>query len=327
MKALVSEFTQHLAEAIEIAEKAQLTPPEKEIRNIVVLGMGGSGIGGTIAAQALLPDLKIPLLSCKDYVIPGFVSENTLVIVSSYSGNTEETLSALREAEEKTGMIMCITSGGQLKEIAEQKGYGHIIIPGGMPPRAAFGYSFPQIFALLKASGVISMNIREIFENTITLLDNNNESIQSKAFEIANSIRNRITVIYAQSDYEGVSIRFRQQLNENSKKLCWHHSVPEMNHNELVGWREKNDQLAVIFFRNESDLKRNAKRTDLSIGIIKEYCNTVIEIHSKGNSTLERYLYLIHLCDWISIAVAELNEMDPVEIKVIEYLKNELAKP
>jgi len=125
---------------------------------------------------------------------------------------------------------------------------------------------------------------------------------------------------------EAVAVRLRQQLNENSKILCWHHVVPEMNHNELVGWRKENNDLAVIYLRNDDDYQRNQVRININKEIISSYTNTIIEIDSKGASLIERAIYLVHLSDWISFHLATLRGVDPVEIKVIDYLKGELGK-
>ena len=325
MKKLVQAFTNHLKTAIDIAEGFQ-SQNSTSVNNVIVLGMGGSGIGGSIAAQVLSDELEVPVLSCKDYMIPAFVSENTLVIASSYSGNTEETLSALDEAGKKTKNIVCICSGGKIKTIAEEKGYGSIVIPDGIPPRAAFGYSFPQLFAIFNSYGLINWNLRSAFEESISLLIENVASIRSEAQSVAERIKDKISIIYAESAYEGVCIRFRQQLNENSKKLCWHHVYPEMNHNELVGWRNDASDKAVLMLRNDNDHRQNQKRMDLSKEIYGKYNPDIIEIFSKGKNKLERTLYLIHLCDWISIYIAEMNGTDPVEIEVINYFKSELAK-
>ena len=325
MEKLVDAFIDHLKSALEIGEnfKALLSG---EIRNVLVLGMGGSGIGGSIAAQVLSGELKVPVLSCKDYSIPSFVSENTLIIASSYSGNTEETLTALDEARKKTKNIICLCSGGKIEQIAKENSFAHIVIPGGMPPRAALGYSFPQLIRIFNSCELINWDINGVFGNVIALLEAEKENMKKEARKVAGILSDKLPVIYSESGYEGVGIRFRQQLNENSKKLCWHHVFPEMNHNELVGWREESAEKAVVMLRNDSDLPRNQKRMELSKDIFKKYNPEIIEIFSKGSNKLERSLYLIHLCDWISVYIAEINHTDPVEIEVINYFKSELAK-
>jgi glucose/mannose-6-phosphate isomerase len=122
-----------------------------------------------------------------------------------------------------------------------------------------------------------------------------------------------------------VAIRFRQQLNENSKVLCWHHVIPEMNHNELVGWTEQDETLAVVFLRSEMDYTRTKTRIEINKSIISKYTSNIFEIWAEGNEKLEQALYLIHFCDWISCFIAEKKKIDPVEVKVIDYLKSELS--
>jgi glucose/mannose-6-phosphate isomerase len=125
---------------------------------------------------------------------------------------------------------------------------------------------------------------------------------------------------------ESVAVRLRQQINENSKVLCWHHVYPEMNHNELVGWTEKNNNLAVVFLRNKDDFKRNAVRMDITKDIYAKYTDTIIEIFSKGQTLVEKSIYLVHLSDWVSWYLSELTGADAIEVRAIDYLKSELAK-
>jgi len=326
MRDLIEGFTKQISESIAISKQTNLQPTGKKIDNVLICGLGGSGIGGTIIAQIVANDVKVPITVNKDYKIPAFVNENTLVICCSYSGNTEESLEMLTQAQAKNAEIACITSGGKLKEIAEEKNYNHIIIPGGNPPRAAFGLSFPPLFFLLKNYQLISNDYESQLKSAITLLNNEEDNILDEAKVITEKLFHKIPVIYADANYEGVAVRFRQQINENSKMLCWHHVIPEMNHNELVGWRTKNEDLAVVIFRNDDDYFRTQKRMEVNKTIFQQYTSTIIEIHSKGESPLERALYLIHIGDWISFLLAKKNGVDVVEVDVITALKNELAK-
>lgn len=326
MKELIENFTEHISTSISISENVSLQPTNKKINNVLICGLGGSGIGATIVAQAVADNAIVPITINKDYKIPSFVNENTLVICCSYSGNTEETLEMLTQAAQKNAEIACITSGGKLKEVSEEKGFNHIIIPGGNPPRAAFGLSFPPLFFLLKNYQLISIDYTTELKAAISGLNKEEENIFSQAQEITEKLFNKIPVIYADANFEGVAVRFRQQINENSKMLCWHHVIPEMNHNELVGWRTKNESLAVVLFRNDDDYYRTQKRMEVNKTVFAQYTSTIVEIYSKGSSRLEKMLYLIHLGDWVSYLLAEKNEVDVVEVDVITALKNELAK-
>ncbi len=325
MKALIEDFTKHLSESISISENTELKGCDKNISNVLICGLGGSGIGGTVLAQIVSQESKVPILVNKDYKIPAFVNESTLVIACSYSGNTEESLEMLEQADAKNAEIACVTSGGKLQEIAQKKGYNLIIIPGGNPPRAAFGLAFPTLFTLLNHYGIIG-DYSNQFNDAINSINQAESSIINEAKSVTEKLYKKIPVIYSDANYEGVAIRFRQQINENGKMLCWHHVIPEMNHNEIVGWRSKDENLAVVIFRNDDDYYRTQKRIEVNKTVFEKYTSTIIEIYSKGNSQLARALYLIHIGDWISYFLAEKNGVDVVEVDVITNLKNELAK-
>lgn len=326
MHQLVEDFPNQLRRALEIGREAKIGKPKVPIRNVLITGLGGSGIGGTIISNILKDDLQVPVIINKEYQIPAFVGENTLVIASSYSGNTEETMSAMMQAFKKNARIVCITSGGLIKEYAETNNIDYVLIDGGSPPRAAFGQSFVQIFFILHYLGLLENKFIEYTEAAIALLEADKDEIKKEAKDIADKLNTKIPVIYADAKFEGVAIRFRQQINENSKMLCWHHVIPEMNHNELVGWREKNDNIVVVFLRNLQDYERNQERMDFVKSVVSEYASGTIEIASKGERDIERALYLIHLTDWVSCYLADLKGVDAIEINVINQLKNKLAE-
>jgi glucose/mannose-6-phosphate isomerase len=326
MKQLVEAFPHHLRAALEIGRKAQLKSTDKKINNIVISGLGGSGIGGKIVSQLLAEKIELPIVCTNDYVLPAFVDANTLVIISSYSGDTEETVAALHEAASKGAEIACVTSGGKIGAYAKENGLNLIIIPGGNPPRAMFGYSSVQLFFVLRAYGFIDSYFEAEIENSISLIEKNISEIRATSTKIAHAIVERIPVLYSEAMYEGVAIRWRQQINENSKMLCWHHVFPEMNHNELVGWTGGDNRVAVVILRNEDDHKRSQLRMELCKKLMGEKCDTIIEAWSKGSNRIERSMYLIHLGDWISIDLAELKNEDAVAIPAIIFLKNELSK-
>lgn len=326
MNQLVEEFPNQLKRALEIGQAAKIGKNKFPIRNVLITGLGGSGIGGTILSNILKDDIQVPILINKEYQIPAFVNENTLVIVSSYSGNTEETMSAMLQAFKKNAQIVCITSGGLIKEYADTNEIDYVLIDSGSPPRAAFGQSFVQIFFILHYLGLIENKFVEYTQNAIALLEEDKEEIMSLAKSYAERLSGKMPVIYSDSKFEGVSIRFRQQINENSKMLCWHHVVPEMNHNELVGWRDKNENIVVVFLRNSLDFERNQERMEFVKDVVSNYAADVIEIHSKGNTDIESALYLIHLTDWISCYLADFKGIDAIEIDVINKLKNRLAE-
>lgn len=326
MKSLVAAFPQHLREALTIGRAAQFKNTDKKFDNIVISGLGGSGIGGKIVSQLLADHCALPIICTSDYVLPAFVSNKTLVIISSYSGDTEETVAAMQEAVAKGAEIACVTSGGKIGAYAKENGLNHIIIPGGNPPRSMFGYSSVQLLFVLKAYGIIDNSFEKQVESSIATIEGDIDNIRSVSKSIADKIVKRIPVLYSEASYEGLAIRWRQQINENSKMLCWHHVFPEMNHNELVGWTGGDNRVAVIIIRNEDDHKRSQLRMELCKKLMGEKCDTILEVWSKGSSRLERTMYLNHVGDWLSIDLAEIKNEDATAIPAIIFLKNELSK-
>ena len=326
MNHYIDDFTNHLREAIEIGNNAKLKSTTAEIRNILICGLGGSGIGGTIVNDLISQKVNIPISITKDYSIPNFVDKHTLVIANSYSGNTEETLFALNKCQSKGAEIAIITSGGKLKSIAKENNYNKILIPGGHPPRAMFAYAFTEFFYVLNHYKIIDDSFKSNFSSAISLLDAEKSGIQKKAIAIAKKLYSQTPIIYVANGFEGVAVRLRQQINENSKMLCWHHVIPEMNHNELLGWRTNVNDLAVIYLRNKCDYERNQIRIDINKKVISKYTKNITEIWSKGDSLIENVLYHINLGDWISWYLSELNNVDAIEIDIIDFLKKELSK-
>jgi glucose/mannose-6-phosphate isomerase len=325
MKKLIENFPDQLRESLDIANAAKLSV-KKNIQNIIVTGLGGSGIGGTIMAELVSDSCPVPVLVNKDYFLPAYVDENTLVIISSYSGNTEETLEAMQQALTKKAQIVCVTSGGKVEELAKQNNLDLIKIPGGNPPRSCIGYSLVQLIKIFVHNGFAPVSLLTDVKNSITLLEKENANITAEAKKVAGTLLNKIPVIYSLGTCEGVSVRFRQQINENSKMLCWHHVFPEMNHNELVGWTTRNEDIAVVTFRTSFDYKRTQKRFDVCKSVFEKYSASVTDIYAKGNSKTEQFFYLINIGDWISLYLAEMKGIDPVEVNIIDHLKKELSK-
>ncbi len=325
MKSLVENFPAQLREAITIGEKFSFTKPSKDIKNILITGLGGSGIGGTIISEIVYNECKVPITVNKDYFIPAYVGEDTMVIVCSYSGNTEETVQAMESAMEKKAKIVCITSGGKVAELAKSNHFDTIMIPGGLPPRACLGYSLAQLFYVFVSAGFAGKHIIDELKLSIDLIEKEKSVILEEAKSLTNFFLGKLPVIYSVDGYNGVATRFRQQINENSKMLCWHHVLPEMNHNELVGWTEKHDELAVIILRSDNDYSRTQSRIEISKNVFSKFAG-VRECYSKGKSQVERTIYLIHLTDWVSVLLAEKKQIDATEVNIINHLKGELSK-
>ena len=326
MLELIRDFPDQLKEALAIGRNAKLGAPDAGYTNVVVTGLGGSGIGGRIAAQALAAEATCPIEVYSNYYLPAYVGKGSLVIACSYSGNTEETLAAMHQAMDKGARVVCITSGGTMLETAKAKGLDHIVIPGGNPPRTMLAYSLTQQFFILKHFGIIKSDFEASMARAAEQLKSGQEAIKTEAKELAEKLYGKRTIIYSEAATEAVSIRFRQQLNENSKELCWHHAIPEMNHNELVGWAGGDKSLAVIIFRHKDDYDRSQMRMEINKEVFAKYTPNVYEVWSKGDDRLERQLYLIHLGDWASWYLSEKKGVDATEIGVINMLKGKLAE-
>lgn len=326
MKQLVQAFPTQLKEALIIGQSYRFRTPKKDFKNVVLTGLGGSGIGGSIVQNYVADKMKVPFLVNKDYTLPAFVNEDTLVIASSYSGNTEETLAATSQALKNKATVICITSGGKLSEISKKKNLDCILLPAGMPPRSCLGYSMTQVLYILNHFGFIKNDFEKGIKASIKLLETEQKDILKQSKALAKKLIGKTPIIYTATNFEGVGVRFRQQINENGKMLCWHHVIPEMNHNELVGWRDKDSSRVVVFLRNEDDYARTQMRMEINKPVIKKYTPNIIELWSKGKTYFEKVFYIVHLTDWLSVHLADLHGVDAMDIKVIDHLKNELAK-
>lgn len=326
MKRLIQDFPKHLREALAIAEKAQLRNNGKRPANVLITGLGGSGIGGTIVADLCADTARIPIAVNKGYNVPHWVGTDTLVIASSYSGNTEETLEACSQALEYGASLCGITSGGGLKALCEERGLNYIAIPPGNPPRSMLGYSMVQLFRFLSHYGIQTPEWEEELKAAADFLESESEAIQAEAAELAEQLADRTVAFYASKGLAGVATRWRQQFNENAKTLGWDSAVPEMNHNELVGWAGGSNAMAAVFLESEDDYRRNAFRMEKNAEIISRYTDTVLRVSARGETRLARAMYLIHLGDWVSLLLAEQKGCDIMDIEVIEGLKAELSQ-
>jgi len=324
MYQLISSLPQQLSDALEIFEKSKLSELKAPIKNVVISGMGGSGIGGSILKDIAFNHAKVPVEVVKDYEIPAYVNENTLFIASSYSGNTEETLQATRKALDLGAQIKIVSSGGTMLDIAQQHTLDFIKIPGGFPPRACLGYSLVCVTGICANYQIISFVEKEI-KTTIEFLDKHQQDIKTSALTIAKKLSKKFTAIYAVSGFNSAALRLQQQLNENAKQLAWSSTYPELNHNELVAWSQKREQLAVVVIKSELTHKRNLHRINISKAMIQPLCDAYVEIEAQGTTHLQQIIYLIHLSDFISWYLSIENKVDAMDIQVIEKLKSELA--
>jgi len=327
MDKLIARYAEQLTEALEIGKAAKITKSRSKINKVFVAGLGGSGIGADFVAAIINREAEVPYLVSKGYKVPNYIDKNTLAIISSYSGNTEETISSFRQIEKTGAKIIVISSGGKLIKAAKKKKYDYIQVPGDWPsPRACLGFSLVAQLAALTHLGLISDKSLKSIAKSIKLINTESSAIKRSARSIAKKLHNKLPIIYCEDRIEPVAVRLRQQINENAKTLCWHHVVPEMNHNELVGWKDKNKDLIVLYLRNSDDYKRNQIRMEINQKIIKKYTPNIINVYSKGTDLVQRMMYLVHLGDWISWYLSQLRGQDAIEVHVIDYLKGELAK-
>lgn len=323
---MIARFPEQLTEALGLTQHITLKRHSAPLRTIFISGLGGSGIGGNFVQEFVRPVCKLPVVVSKGYQAPGWINKHTLAICSSYSGNTEETLSTLEQLLKTGAQIVCIASGGQLLEIAKQRGLDYVQVPGGWSsPRACLGFSVVAQLGVLRAAKLIPLKLLTQVAAAQKLLTKDQAAIQKQARQIAAFLKGKTPVVYSADHNEAVAVRWRQQINENAKMLCWHHVVPEMNHNELVGWRDDRPDVAVLWLRNSDDYPRTSIRMDINQKLIAGHTSSTMTLRSKGKSPIEKAFYLVHLGDWMSFYLAELRQVDPVEIKVIDQLKNELA--
>jgi len=327
---LIAGFPQQLEKALALGRTITIPTHQNEIRNIVVAGMGGSGIGANMVESLVNQTLALPYQIAKNYNVPASVSKHTLFIACSFSGGTEETLACLAEAEARGATVFAITSGGKLLEIAQQKGYGYVQLPNEAPcPRAFLGYSMVQLLFTLHKFGFIENTFEESIKSSLAYLTANQTNLQDEAQIIAQRISGRQVILYADQVLEPVLVRFQQQINENAKQLCHLNVLPEMNHNELVGWglpQHFYHNISLVWVRHAAEHLRVAKRIEICQEMLRPKAGTFDEIHAIGNSPVERFLHLIHLFDWVSFYMAKQNEVDAFEIAPIIYLKDALAK-
>lgn len=334
MLAHLTQFPQQLQTAFDLAQAHKYKVKVDNIRQVVVLGMGGSAIGGEMSVGLSHDYGKVPFFIFRNYRIPAWVGEHTLVVAVSYSGNTEETLSALAGAATKNAPFMAITSGGKLAEEAERAGADVIKVPGGLPPRAAFGYLFmAQITAFWKL-GLMNLAmdawihtiVQEAEFNIHPLLP---ESVGGRAFELARALEKSLPIIYTGPGILApVGIRWKGQISENAKMLAYHNVYPEMNHNEIVGWRQMPEllsQMVVIHLQDEDDDERVTLRMDKTGRMISRLSGGIFYLQSHGSNVVSRILSLVQLGDFISYYLALLNREDPTPVVAIDELKAYLA--
>lgn len=332
----VELFHRQCREGWELGLAARGLPDPDGIDSAVVLGMGGSGISGDVIASVVEPRLPLPFRVVKSYgPLPEWVGRNTLVYAVSYSGNTEETLTAFEEAHGRGSRLVAISSGGELAERAAEYGVAHIKIPAGQQPRASLGYLTLPVLASLELMGLIPKQEDEVdeAEDVLRVLgsrcDRSVATERNPAKSLAARLIGKIPIVYGGYGLGGVAAqRFKCDLNEYGKVPAFWNSFPELNHNEIVGWSDTShaDDRVLVLLRDRDDHPRVVLRFDITRDLIRRSFCDVIEIESEGIGPLARVLSLVFVTQLAAIYVALARQIDPGPVDVIESLKQELAR-
>lgn len=321
-------------DAIERAK--QVNVPEKaDPKNIVVVGMGGSAIGGEILKDWLREKLPIQIEVNRDYTLPAYVNNETLVFVNSYSGNTEETLTAFLEAIQRKCVVLAVTSGGQLGELCKNLKIPHVIIPSGLQPRVAVPYLFFPLPILMEKLGILS-EIEGELEETIVLLEKlvkvNDPKVpttKNRAKKLAKKILGTMPVIYGFRQYNSVAHRLKSQFNENSKLPSKSDVFPELNHNETVGYEAPESLIkiqSIILIRDPQEPPELQNRIITTKDLVFIKAGKILEINALGKGKLAKMFSVICIGDFTSVYLAILQNKDPTPVNIIDKVKNELAK-
>jgi len=308
---------------------------ESDVDNVLMIGMGGSAIGGDLIKAFSEDLLKIPVSTCRNYSVPNFVNSKTLCLISTYSGNTEETLSAYRECLSRKAKIIVVSTNGKIEEQARKNGNTLCKIPGGLHPRSALGYMFSSLYVILVKSGLLSLEIDDLSCTADFLLEVSSKWHSWKDYRdnpplaLALEMEGKIPVIYSSSRFlETLAYRWKCQFNENAKMLSWWAYFPELNHNEIVGWgadKKFREKLHVIILRDPDEYYRTAERIRLTRRLMEDKV-PVTELYPLGKNRLDRLFYFILFGDLLSIYTAYLYGKNPAEIDSIHWLKSELEK-
>jgi glucose/mannose-6-phosphate isomerase len=329
------EAAKHYAEAGKLSKKISINYPKPE--NIIVAGMGGSGIGGELLKDYARNQTNVPIEVSRDYTLPAYAGKRTLVVTVSYSGDTEETLSSFHDALTKKCMIFCISSGGSLLEFAEKLNVPYLQIPSGMPPRAASPYLLLPQLILIEKIGLLHDISKELDEATKMLAKLCRENAPEKLVEsnqaksLASALNGTVPVIYSFGIYRSVAQRWKQQFNENAKIPAKWEFFSELNHNEIVGWQNAEslaECFSTVFLREKNEPPEVRSRIEITKELMqKNSANSKqFEVWARGKGTLTKMLSNILVGDFTSVYLAILRKVDPTPVETINILKMKLAE-
>lgn len=315
----------HLRDALWRIESARLKPiPDASAA--IVCGMGGSAIGGDLAAAALGDQLTKELLTVRGYELPSWAPAGAAVLCSSYSGDTEETLACYAAAEALGAGRVVATTGGQLADLARADGVPVVGLPSGMPPRAAVGYMF-CVAAELASLAEAALPIRTEIDAAASHLENRSESILARAADIAGLIGDAVPVFYGAGLTSPVAYRWKTQVNENGKSPAFSSPLPEASHNEIAGWEGSRRRLACVLLSDVDQHQREARRFEVTGDLIEPHAASVVRVHAEGETRTTRLLELVMLGDLVSLHLAARHQVDPTPIEAIDALKKKLGAP
>ncbi len=336
MLQVVEDFPRQCREALRLGAEVEGLPEAAGIARVAVLGMGGSGISGDVTRVLAEPGMGLPVSVHKSYTIPAYLGPETLVFAVSYSGNTEETLAAEEQAASQGCRLVAVTSGGTLLERARAAGYPAVLLPAGFQPRAALGYLSLSIGVVLERMGLMT-GFREAAEKAAEYLGGKRaawsraEPERSNfAKQLARRLSGKLPVIYGSEGLLAVAVyRWKCQLNEIAKVPAFCHVLPELDHNEIVGWKQLPDltrSTEVVFLVDSDEHPRVAKRVDITADLIRDNLAGVSVLHIGGRSALEKFFGAAYLGDFVSCYLAMLNREDPTPVERISELKRRMAE-
>mgnify|MGYP001157165119 CR=1 FL=1 len=327
---VIKNLYSHIEHSFEIISNSSLEK-RNNIKNILICGMGGSAIGGDFVKTVLKDELKVPITVNRDYDLPSWVTNKTLVLICSYSGNTEETISCYNSTISNKIKPIIISSGGYILNDAKNNNFDYVQLPPGIQPRAAFGYSASLLLLTFVKIGLINkIYSKQLFDSIDSIKSNSlrhaSLSKDNDCLNLANAIYNKFPIIYCTVNTEVVGFRFRCQLAENSKILSSHFILPEQNHNEIEGFSNNDtSNYAIIWIKDENDNKHTLKRFDITSTLLDKVENQYV-FSDKSNSLIERLFNLIYLFDWVSFYCAIYHQTNPTPVNTILKLKSLMSK-
>jgi glucose/mannose-6-phosphate isomerase len=335
MLRMVAEMPQHIEKAIVISSSVPIGVPGSGFKHVVVAGMGGSAIAGDVLRTLMEERASVPCSVVREYASPPFIGQQTLLFCSSYSGNTEETLSLYEDAKRRAVRVVCLGSGGELERRALVDGVPFLKMEEGLAPRAAIGYSFFMMYDVLRRTSLLPEEPGETDE-TVSLLkakariyDEETPTSQNPAKKLAAELLNKLILVYGSRLTSCISLRWKCQFNENSKTPAFVNSFPELNHNEIVGWNGLKSLKAaaeVVVLRDRSEHPRVARRIGITLELMRDDGVQTKEVWSEGQSLLTRIFSLIYLGDFVSIYLGILYGEDPTPVRRINELKQRLSE-